>query len=239
MNKIDSIFETCLDQIQSGESTLDECLVRYPEHATELRSLLRTSIRLSRAGEVRPSPVYRARSRTELNAHIHAHPRTKRPAPFAWRLAFNLMTTFLAFCVLGTAIAQRSLPGDTLYSWKITSENVWRAVSIDRLATDLTLSNRRVRELVRVYNDEARRVRAVENYQQMLLRFKSDPNEKHQERIISVLRIHQESLSQVGIYIPELDNYFSPGTQEGNGEQNSPDTPGPILSISAFALTAA
>jgi hypothetical protein len=236
MNKTDTILELCLDQIQSGESTLEECLTRYPQHATELRSLLRASTRLARAGEIRPSPVFRARSRTELNAYMQARPRAKRPAPFAWRLAFNLMTTFLAFCVLGTAIAQRSVPGDTLFSWKITSERVWRAVSIDRLATDLTLSNRRVKELLRVYGDEERRARAVENYQQMLVRFKSDQNVNHQERIIPVLRFHQESLSQVGISIPELDKYFSPETRDGTGEQDSPETPGPVISISVFGL---
>ena len=239
MNKIDTIFEECLEQIQNGEATLDECAARYPEHAAELISLLRASTRLARAGAVVPSPVFKARTRTELNAYIHSHPRTKRPAPFAWRLAYNLVTSLVAFLVLGTAIAQRALPGDTLYDWKLTSESVWRVVSIDRLATDLTLSNRRVKELVRVYNDENRRARAVQNYQQMLITFKSDQDVTHQERIIPVLRFHQESLSQVGISIPELDNYFSPGTQGGTGEEDSPESPDPIISLWSFALAPA
>ncbi|HEX6269197.1 MAG TPA: hypothetical protein VFZ43_03095 [Anaerolineales bacterium] len=236
MNNIDTIFELCLDRIQSGDSTVEECVARYPEQAAELSSLLRTSARLARAGEVIPSPVFKARTRTELNSYIHSHPRSKRPVPFAWRLAFNMITSLLAFCVLGTAIAQRALPGDTLYDWKLTSERLWRVVSIDRLATDLTLSNRRVRELVRVYDDEGRRTRAVENYRQMLVRFKSDEDVRHQERIIPVLRFHQESLSQVGISIPELDSYFSPETRDGSGEQDSPDAPSPTISISTFEL---
>lgn len=235
MNNMDTIFEQCLVQIQSGESTLDECVARYPEHAAELSSLLRASTRLERAGAVIPSPVFKARTRTELNAYIHAHPRGKRPAPFAWRLAYNMVTSLLAFLVLGTAIAQRALPGDTLYDWKLSSERVWRVVSIDQLATDLTLSNRRVKELVRVYGDENRRTRAVQNYQQMLVRFKSDQDVKHQERIIPVLRFHQQSLSQVGITIPELDRYFSPETQGGTGEQDSPEYLAPVLSIWAYA----
>lgn len=236
MNKIDTIFEECLGQIQSGASTLEECVARYPEHAAELTSLLRTSARLAHAGDVIPSPVFKARTRTELNAYIHSHPRAKRPAPFAWRLAYNVVTSLLAFLVLGTAIAQRALPGDTLFDWKITSERIWRVVSIDRLATDLTLSNRRVKELVRVYGDENRRTRAVQNYQQMLVRFKSDQNVSHQERIIPVLRFHQQSLSQVGISIPELDSYFPPDTQGGTGEQDSPEAPNPIISSSAVGL---
>jgi hypothetical protein len=238
MNKIDTIFEQCLGQIQSGESTLEECVARYPEHAAELASLLRASTRLRRAGEVMPSPVFKARTRTELNAYIHAHPRAKRPAPFAWRLTYNLVTSLLAFLILGTAIAQRALPGDTLYDWKLTSERVWRTVSIDRLATDLTLSNRRVRELVRVYGDENRRTRAVENYQQMLVRFKSDQDVRHQERIIPVLRVHQESLSQVGISIPELDSYFPSDVQGGSGEQDSPEAPDPVIITWTYGLAA-
>lgn len=235
MNKIETTLEQCLNEIETGESTLDECMARYPEHAAELTSLLHASTRLGRAGDVMPSPVFKARTRTELNAYIRSHPRAKRPVPFAWRLAFNVMTSFLAFFILGTAIVQRALPGDTLYSWKLSSERVWRTVSIDRLQTDLTLSNRRVKELVRVYRDEDRRARAVENYQQVLFRFKSDEDVKHQERIVPVLRFHQESLHEVGISIPELDNYFPPGTKHEPG-QSSPVALGSLLSISTIQI---
>lgn len=231
MNKIETTLEQCLNEIETGEATLDEYLARYPEHAAELTSLLHASKRLARAGGVMPSPVFKARTRTELKAYIQSHPRGKRPAPFVWRLAFNALTTFLAFFILGTAIAQRALPGDTLFSWKLSSERVWRTVSIDRLQTDLTLSNRRVKELVRVYSDEDRRSRAVENYQQMLVRFKSDGDVTHQERILPVLRFHQESLHEVGISIPELDNYFSPGSKQEPG-RSSPVASGSLLTIS-------
>jgi hypothetical protein len=235
MNKIETTLEQCLNEIETGESTLNECLARYPEHAAELTSLARASTRLARAGDVMPSPVFKARTRTELSAYIQAHPRAKRPVPFAWRLAFNALTTFLAFFILGTAIAQRALPGDTLFSWKLSSERVWRTVSIDRLQTDLTLSNRRVKELVKVYGDENRRARAVENYQQVLVRFKSDEDVRHQARIVPVLRFHQESLHQVGISIPELDNYFSPGTSQEPGG-SSPVALGSLLSILTIQL---
>ena len=231
MNKFDTIFEECLSQIETGESTLEECVARYPEHAAQLTSLLHASTRLARGEAVLPSPVFKARTRTKLNTYIQSHPRSKRPLPFVWRLSFNLMTTLLAFCVLGTAIAQRALPGDTLYSWKLSSEHIWRMVSIDRLTTDLTLSNRRVKELVKVYGDEDRRSRAVENYQEMLVRFKSDEDVRHQERIVPVLRFHQESLDQMGISIPELDDYFSPGSKDVPEEQSSPVALGSLINI--------
>src|SRR5688500_1292525 len=231
MNKTETTLEECLNEIETGQSTLDECLARYPEHGAELTALLLASTRLARAGDVMPSPVFKARTRTELNAYIQAHPRAKRPAPFAWRLAFNALTTFLAFLILGTAIAQRALPGDTLFSWKLSSERVWRTVSIDRLQTDLTLSNRRVKELVRVYGDEDRRPRAVENYQQVLVRFKSDEDVKHQQRIVPVLKFHQESLHELGISIPELDNYFPSGTKHESGQSLPFESSGVLLSL--------
>jgi len=231
MNKIETILEQCLKGIETGETTLDECMTRYPEYAKELTSLLHASTRLARGGDVMPSSVFKARTRTELNAHIRSHPRVKRPAPFAWRLAFNVFTSFLAFFILGTAISQRALPGDTLYSWKLSSERVWRTVSIDRLQTDLTLSNRRVKELVKVYGDEDRRPRAVENYQQVLVRFKSDEDVKHQQRIVPVLKFHQESLHELGISIPELDNYFPSGTKHEPGQSSPVVSSGVLLSL--------
>ena len=48
MNKIETTLEQCLNEIETGASTLDESLVRYPEHTAELTSLLHASTRLAR-----------------------------------------------------------------------------------------------------------------------------------------------------------------------------------------------
>lgn len=74
MNKIETTLEQCLNEIETGEATLDEYLARYPEHAAELTSLLHASKRLARAGNVMPSPVFKSRTRAELNAYIQSHP---------------------------------------------------------------------------------------------------------------------------------------------------------------------
>ena len=67
---------------------------------------------------------------------------------------------------------------------------------------------RRVNELVALSGDEVRRTRAVENYQKLLIRFHSAADTKDQERILTVLRSQQESLSKAGMSIPELDSYL-------------------------------
>jgi len=64
-----------------------------------------------------------------------------------------------------------------------------------------------------------------------------DEDVTHQERIVPVLRFHQESLHEVGISIPELDNYFSPGTRHEPG-QSPPVALGSLLSSSTIQIPA-
>ena len=194
--------------MESGESTLDEVLARHPEHGAQLEPLLQAASRLAGVNDVMPSPVFRSRTRTQLNTHMRENPQMKRVSPVFWRLTITLVTIVLAFIVTGTVFAQRALPGDTFYGWKLRSENAWRVVSLDRLGTDITLSNRRVNELVALSGDEVRRTRAVENYQKLLIRFHEAADIKDQERILPVLRSQKESLSKAGMSIPELDSYL-------------------------------
>jgi hypothetical protein len=112
------------------------------------------------------------------------------------------------FVASGTTFAQQALPGDALYNWKLTSEHVWRLTSSDQLGVDLTLSNRRVNELVVVSGDEIRSARAIEKYQELLIKFKAAEDTKDRERILPVLRAQHEALVKAGVLVPELEIYF-------------------------------
>jgi hypothetical protein len=46
MGKVDDILEQCVQQVASGESTLDDCLADYPEYADVLRPLLETAFEI-------------------------------------------------------------------------------------------------------------------------------------------------------------------------------------------------
>jgi hypothetical protein len=118
------------------------------------------------------------------------------------------MTVLTLFLASGTAFAQSALPGDALYNWKLTSEDVWRFTSADPLGVDITLSNRRVSELVVVSGNQARRARALENYQKMLIRFNAEQDPQKRARILPILRAQHEELVKAGISVPELDGYF-------------------------------
>ena len=36
-NDLETILDACLSQIEEGESSLDECVARYPEYAAQLQ----------------------------------------------------------------------------------------------------------------------------------------------------------------------------------------------------------
>jgi len=126
----------------------------------------------------------------------------------------------VALLMTSTAFAQDALPGESLYNWKLASETLWRAVTVDPLGTDLKLSDRRVSEYMAVSSDEQRRMKVLLGYNKLLVRFRNEQDEADRARILSVLKSQQDSLHQAGLSIPELDNYFS-----GAGNENSAGVP--------------
>jgi len=207
-NELETVLDICLSQIEDGESNIDECLALYPEQAAELEPLLKAATKLSRGREVIPDPAYKARTRAKLSIYMQQNPQRKRVSPVFWRIAIGVMTMLIAFLATGTSFAQSALPGDQLYNWKLTSENVWRMTSSDQLGVDLTLSNRRVQEIVVVSGNQARQQRALENYQRLLVKFNATKDEKARARILPVLRAQQEALFKAGVQSPELDALF-------------------------------
>ena len=211
MNKdLELILDTCVNQIEAGESSIDECLARYPEQAAQLKPLLSAATRLSRARQVVPNPAYKARARTQLNVYMQQHPQRRRVSPVFWRFTIGFVTVMLLFLASGTAFAQGARPGDALYNWKLTSEYVWRMTSPDQLGVDLTLSNRRMNELVwaSASGNEFRRARALERYEELLIKFYQETEEKDRNRILPVLQAQHERLVEAGISVPKLEAYF-------------------------------
>lgn len=205
---LETILDSCINQIEEGEANIDECLARYPEHAAELKPLLKAATKLSLGREVVPNPQYRARARTQLTVYMQSHPQRKRVSPIFWRVAISFATVMLLFVATGTTFAQGALPGDTLYNWKLTSEYVWRMAARDQLGVDIALSNRRVTELVTVSSDQARLAQAVQSYERLLIQFQQETNESDRQRLLPVLQAQHEALIRAGISLPELEAYF-------------------------------
>lgn len=209
-DEFEAILETCVDDIAEGEASLEECLVRYPQYATELEPVLYTVTRLKSGRAIKPSPFLRGTIRAELNLAMKSSPPPKSRLPlFFWRMALNMAVLLFALIMTNTVFAQGALPGESLYNWKLASERVWRVVSIDPVGTDLQLSNRRISEYVAVSSDETRRARVLVSYNELLTRFQSDGDDRDQQRILVVLQSQRDSLHKVGLSIPELDTFVS------------------------------
>lgn len=207
-NDLETILDTCLNQIEEGEASVEECLARHPEHAAQLQPLLHAAAKLTRAREVVPDPSYRMRARSQLNVYMQQNPQRKRVSPVFWRFSIAFAAVMMLFLASGTAFAQQAVPGDTLYNWKLSSEHVWRLTSSDDLAVDIALSQRRMNELLVVSGDETRRAWAIRNYEKLLVKFQNAENEQDRARIRPVLLAQHEALLEAGVDVSELEGYF-------------------------------
>jgi hypothetical protein len=206
MTEFEMALQECLRDLEQGYSSVDECLHRYPKHAQQLEPILLTSAYLQQGREAKPSAAFKARVRTKLVQQMYAHPRKPARSNFMFmRLAVSLAAVILALLVAGTAYAQRALPSDTLYAWKLASENAWRTVSPDPVETDLTIAQRRMDELIAVSNDPALYSQALKAYLDVVDRLKSEVDAGNEARILAVLDSQVEELNQSGIALPSTD----------------------------------
>lgn len=188
MNDFDEILDRCLSDLSKGASTLDECLLRHPEHAIQLRPLLQTALHLERGGSVRPSDAFKAVARTKLTLHMQAHPRRNMGIQsHFWKYAAVCAALILALLVTGTAYAQNSLPGDLFYEWKLTSEHAWRTISPDPVRTDIAIANRRINEMNAVADDPVRKAQALENYLEVVNRLEGELDAEVLHQILPII----------------------------------------------------
>lgn len=139
MKDLEQILAQCLDDIQSGRASIEDCLERYPAWREELGPLLSLALRLPPMPDVQPSQEFRLRVRRVVQQEI------ARRGALSWigqilakiprprlrvlpRLATTLVAALLIVTILlgsgvGVAYAsQGSLPGDLLYPVKIATE---------------------------------------------------------------------------------------------------------------------
>lgn len=226
MKRLDRALEDCLTRLANGEA-LEACLNRYPEDAVELSRLLATVAQLERGRAIGPTPVLKARTRARLTAHMRAQPHRRgswlllHQFKSAFNFAFGLMAIVILVLATGTVLAQRALPGEPLYGWKMASEKVWRMIYADPLAVDLILSDRRVEELTSVAGDPEAEQLARHAYQQSLAELKEYATSDSQELISQALNEQKDDLTQAGLAVPALDQLLTEiNVEEVNLELN-------------------
>lgn len=144
---IENILDKCLDQILSGQGTIEDCLNDYPKHAAELEEMIDVALIIRSGKNVKPSPEFqiaaKARLINILNERIaknnnhgpslsvlarlkdkllrsRNHPTSKSRARYASSLMLLLAVVFAGILLTsGIIIASASsVPGDMLYPAK-------------------------------------------------------------------------------------------------------------------------
>jgi hypothetical protein len=170
LKKFEDILAECIDDIRAGEANTEDCLARYPSLRERLEPLLELAIGIRETPDIRPSSAFKVKARVQLMEYIHARAVTERPLSLcnrrtkqlAHRRRFSMIGVVIAIVLAlsaaagGTAYAsQGSLPGDTLYSVKLATEQVRMALPGDDLSKAeraLNLAERRVREMEALAN---------------------------------------------------------------------------------------
>lgn len=166
LDELEQVFDLCLEQIKSGQTSLDSALAQHPGQAAELRPRLEAALWLDERKEsLDPTPEFIAASRKHLISQIKSEPlpqpvANKAPAEsllLQWwrqivpqglgarrRYAFQLaiIVIFLFTTVFGgrqvAFASQDAIPGDPLYPVKITLERVEMVATLD-LAEEIRL----------------------------------------------------------------------------------------------------
>lgn len=203
MNKeFDEALQVCLDLIRGGRETIDSVVARYPEYAEELREQLEIVSWLSASGPaLDPRPGFVAASRRRLVSRIQMESQPSAAPPpmslserlgqfFAVQKVAPVAFVFvlmLALFVSGTVVSasQKSLPGDNLYSVKLTLEQIALATSLDE------------------ENDAELQIQFVEN---RLIEVRALIVEKRYEEVAETIQEYEEQVSETLETIKEVSD---------------------------------
>ena len=108
--QLESILDECLQAIETGKATVDDCLVRYPALRDELTSLLHMASvmrGLEFGPQADPSPYFIEKTRKQLIDHMSTSARPKRSdaqsgfvaPPIRFRIITTLLHKTTIFCI--------------------------------------------------------------------------------------------------------------------------------------------
>lgn len=162
MSKED-LLANCIDEIESGRRTVEECLASYPDLRDELRPLIEIAQCLQQEN-VAPSPEFKARARARLLEEMRqpepalpprrSLPGWLRPPSLLLKPALAIALVIAGLSAAGSTTiyaSQGSLPHDYLYPVKRGVENLRLALTpdpADKALLNSTLAQRRVEEAV-------------------------------------------------------------------------------------------
>jgi hypothetical protein len=171
---IERVLDQCVQQMQQGTATLDDCLARYPAHRDELAELLPLAVHLRQAPQVTLSPASVQAGRRQLLEQLPPRPRPRwsfrSVLPLGWRqggqplfaarrlsMAWILViATVVSLMAGGGAVyaADAAVPGDALYGLDRAVESVRLGLARDPeavFALQLRFAEERLEEAGQLY----------------------------------------------------------------------------------------
>jgi hypothetical protein len=177
--KIEDAFNDCFERMMSGES-LESCISRYPQYASELDLMLRTSFDVKRrAYPIQPRPEFKYWAGVRMQGVQNYL--QKSPLPYkssSYNLKRNLAITLAAMLVFiiatTTTVAASSdaMPDDPLYGVKLAVEQIQVALTpneMDKAEIYAKLTEKRAIEIATMADkgktDKVMATTEIMNYQ--------------------------------------------------------------------------
>lgn len=234
MAELGDLVEQCLERIERGELTLQECLARHPEEAGALRAMIEEALDLRYGSANAPSPDQRARIRARLSRHMVEHPRgrlvgSERLLPLP-ALRWGLAAALAGALALGAATwaAQAAGPNSPLYGLKRLTERV-RGELVGREADhQLWLAERRMEEWMSLQGAEPEAEVARGSYRRALLELRESLGPELPPSIAEALSEQQGRLTEQGLDEPLLDEMIASETVPAPTSTAIPPQPTPI-----------
>ncbi len=159
--EFNNILDECLERLLAKGETIDQCLQSYPEHADELKPLLKMAMDAKTAIAIQPRPEFRERARYQMQAAFHQATEPKRRLGFilrlsrGWAIALSIALVVLLAGGGTVAAAGYSMPDSPLYPVKLATEQVQMAFTFSDMGKaelHAGLADRRVAEIAYMAN---------------------------------------------------------------------------------------
>lgn len=138
--KIEEAFNDCFERLMSGES-LESCISRYPQYASELDIMLRTSFDVKRrAYPIQPRPEFKYWAGIRMQSiqdYLQKNPLPDKPTVHNLRRNLAITIASLLVFIIATtgtvAASSDAMPDDPLYGVKLAVEQVQIALAPDEM----------------------------------------------------------------------------------------------------------
>ena len=156
-NEIENILDICLDELKAG-TDIEILLMRYPDHAAELKPLLGLAIEMNQLPKPKPSQEKISETLVKVGKEVskgYRRPKRSFRDVFLWQPKLAWVTSGIFALILTvltmSTLSAHSAPGDLLYPIKLATEKVKFILTFNsesKAELRLTFSEERLNEML-------------------------------------------------------------------------------------------